>query len=114
MSSFKGCLTNRLRCLHFIDDILKAIEAIERFVAQMELSDFQNDKKTIRAIERELEIIGEAVKKLPAELTQDYQEIPWKLIARMRDRLIHHYWETEGAGKKIVQYCAGFFFVFKT
>jgi uncharacterized protein with HEPN domain len=49
------------------------------------------DRKTQDAVIRNLEIIGEAVKNLPAELTDKYPEIPWKNIAGMRDRLIHHY-----------------------
>ena len=80
---------------HFLEDIIEAIEAIERFVIQMDLEQFQNDEKTIRAVEREFEIIGEAVKKLPDTITKNYPTIPWKAIAGIRDRLIHHYWDTE-------------------
>lgn len=60
----------------------------------MGFDDFAQDKKTIRAVEREFEIIGESVKKLP-DYSEEYPEIPWKSIARMRDHLIHHYWRTE-------------------
>lgn len=81
--------------LHFLEDILEAIEAIERFIRQMDFEQFQSDEKTIRAVEREFEIIGEAVKKLPETITKDHPAIPWKAIAGMRDRLIHHYWNTE-------------------
>lgn len=80
---------------HFFDDILKAIEAIERFVFHMNYDDFAHDEKTIRAVEREFEIIGEAVKKIPDAMTRKYPAVPWRLAAGMRDRLIHHYWETE-------------------
>ncbi len=80
---------------HFFDDIFEAIEAIERFVSQMNFEQFQRDEKTIRAVEREFEIIGEAVKKIPELITKDHPSVPWKAIAGMRDRLIHHYWETE-------------------
>ena len=80
---------------HFLDDILHAIEDVERFVAQMDFESFAVDEKTVRATEREFEIIGESVKKLPHSLTHEYPEIPWRAIAGMRDRLIHHYWETE-------------------
>ena len=80
---------------HFFEDILEAIEAIERFTREMDFEQFQSDDKTIRAVEREFEIIGEAVKKIPEEITTDYPTTPWKAIAGMRDRLIHHYWDTE-------------------
>ena len=81
--------------LHFLEDILKATDAIERFVIHMDYETFATDEKTIRAVEREFEIIGEAVKKVPESFTIKYPEIPWRSVAGMRDRLIHHYWETE-------------------
>jgi len=81
--------------LHFLEDILKALESIEDYVEGMEYESFKEDKKTKRATERELEIVGESVKKLPDSLTGNYPDIPWRAIAGMRDRLIHHYWNTE-------------------
>lgn len=80
---------------HFLEDIFEAIESIERFVEQMDLKQLQNDEKTIRAVEREFEIIGEAVKQIPEAITKNYPATPWKAIAGMRDRLIHHYWDPE-------------------
>lgn len=87
-------MTDRIHT-HFIEDIHEAISAIERFVDGMNFEQFFDDEKTIRAVERELEIIGEAVKQLPLEVTSNYSDIPWKAIAGMRDHLIHHYWHTE-------------------
>ena len=81
--------------LHVLQDILKASKNIEKFVDQMDFDHFEGDAKTIRAVERELEIIGEAVKRLPDDLVHEYPEIPWRAVAGMRDRLIHHYWDTE-------------------
>ena len=81
--------------LHFLEDILKATDAIDRFVFHMKYETFAYDEKTIRAVEREFEIIGEAVKKIPNSFTEKYPDIPWRSVAGMRDRLIHHYWETE-------------------
>ncbi len=57
----------------------------------MSYDDFSRDKKTIYAVVRGLEIIGEAVKKVPKELRESYPDIPWKRIAGMRDKLIHEY-----------------------
>lgn len=82
---------------HFLADILEAVNAVERFTAQMDFAQFQRDEKTIRAVERELEIIGEAVKKIPEHITAAHPAVPWRAIAGMRDRLIHHYWDTEAA-----------------
>lgn len=81
--------------LHYLEDILKALESIQDYVENMEFDSFKVDKKTIRATEREFEIIGESVKKLPDSLTSQYPDTPWRAIAGMRDRFIHHYWDTD-------------------
>lgn len=47
------------------------------------------------AFEREMEILGEAVKRLPVEMTAKYPSIPWKQIAGARDRISHGYDETD-------------------
>lgn len=52
---------------------------------------FYEDETIKRAFVRSLEIIGEAVKTIPAEILQKYTEIKWNNIAGMRDKLIHHY-----------------------
>jgi len=82
---------------HFLADILAAINATARFTKQMDFEQFRSDEKTIRAVERELEIIGEAVKKIPEHITAAHPSVPWRAIAGMQDRLIHHYWDTEAA-----------------
>ena len=51
----------------------------------------ESDKKTLYAVIRCLEIIGEAVKKIPTNIKEKYSEIPWKEIGGMRDKLIHEY-----------------------
>lgn len=86
----------------YLEDILDAMGSIERFVAGMKLENFIGDDKTVSAVIRKFEIIGEATKQIPEELTQKYPKIPWKEMAGMRDRLIHFYfgvdhnlvWET--------------------
>ncbi len=49
------------------------------------------DRPAQLALERALEILGEAVKRLPVELLERYPAVPWKLVAGMRDRLSHGY-----------------------
>ena len=75
----------------FIQDILLAIERIESFISGMDYDAFVDDDKTLSAVVRKLEIIGEAVKQLPESFTQQHKNIPWKQIAGMRDKLIHFY-----------------------
>ncbi len=61
------------------------------FVRNMTYEDFVGDNKTVYAVIRALEIIGEASKNVPPSLKARYSEIPWKEIAGMRDKVIHAY-----------------------
>ncbi|HXG23594.1 MAG TPA: DUF86 domain-containing protein [Chthonomonadales bacterium] len=75
----------------FLEDILSAMDAIERFVEGMSLEDLRQDDKTSSAVIRKFEIIGEATKHIPSRLRKAYPDIPWKEMAGMRDRLTHAY-----------------------
>jgi uncharacterized protein with HEPN domain len=74
----------------YLSHIRDSIELIRDYTSDGE-DYFYEDRKTQDAVIRNLEIIGEAVKQLPSELTCKYGDIPWRDIAGMRDRLIHHY-----------------------
>jgi len=75
----------------FLSDIQEAICRIMEYSAGMTYQAFLEDTKTQDAIIRNLEIIGEAVKNLSKELQEGHADIPWKSMAGVRDRLIHHY-----------------------
>jgi len=75
----------------FIEDIIAAITAIEKFVANMSFEEFLADDKTSSAVIRKFEIIGEAVKNIPDNIREQHPSIPWKEMAGMRDKLIHFY-----------------------
>ncbi len=75
----------------FIHDILEAIDDIELFTKGQEFDDFKQDRKTIYAVTRAIEIMGEATKNIPNSIRQQYPQVPWKRIAGMRDKLIHGY-----------------------
>lgn len=77
--------------LLYLDDISDAIKKIESFISEITEEQFFKDDKTIFAVTRALEIIGEAVNKIPEELKEKYPEIPWKDIYGMRNVLIHAY-----------------------
>ncbi len=75
----------------YLQDIVASITKAESFVNGMTLQDFEKDEKTIYAVVRALEVIGEAVKKVPSTVRQKHKNIPWKEMAGMRDKLIHEY-----------------------
>lgn len=76
----------------FIKDILDNIEKINKFVEGMDFNHFKNDEKTIYAVTRSLEIIGEAVGCIPKEVKDKYEKIPWKDIKNFRNQVVHKYW----------------------
>ena len=78
-------------CRDYVCDILNSIKDIEDFVCGMSFEQFAFDRKTTNAVIRSLEVIGEAVKKIPQEVKNKYPDIPWKYMAGMRDKLIHEY-----------------------
>jgi len=82
-----------------IDDILDAIARIEQYVEGLTLEQFQADQKTIDAVVRNLEIIGEAVRHLSADSENLLDGAPWVDIAGMRNILIHEYF---GVDLKII------------
>lgn len=75
----------------YIRHILDAISRIERYVSGVEEKEFQNNEMMQDAIIRQIEIIGEASKKLSSDTKDAYKDIEWKDIAGMRDKLIHDY-----------------------
>jgi len=75
----------------YIRDILNSIDEIETFVKEMSFEEFIQDKKTVNAVIRSLEVIGEAAKNIPELIRIKHVNIPWKKMAGMRDKLIHEY-----------------------
>ncbi len=75
----------------YFQDIIEAMENALIFVEGMDFEKFKEDKKTIYAVSRAIEIIGEAVKNIPENIKKHYLDIPWRSIAGMRDKLIHAY-----------------------
>lgn len=75
----------------YLRHILEAIERIEFYLTDIDKEAFEKGFLIQDGTIRQLEIIGEAVKNLTVDLRDDYANIPWKNMAGMRDKLIHHY-----------------------
>ena len=82
-------MTRELR--DYLNDIVDAMAKALKFVEGMSYEDFVNDDKTVFAVVRALEVVGEAVKNIPEDFREKYPHIPWKDLAGMRDKLIHGY-----------------------
>lgn len=78
----------------FLAHVLEAIECAQAFTVEGRLA-FMDDRKTQSAVIRQLEIVGEAVKRLSADLTASVPGVPWRQIAGTRDRLIHGYFQVD-------------------
>jgi uncharacterized protein with HEPN domain len=74
-----------------IEDILAAIRKIERYTSGMDQAVFRKDEKTIDAVVRNLEIVGEASRQLPEDFLGRYPEVPWRQITGLRNRIVHEY-----------------------
>jgi len=64
--------------LMYIEDILLAMSRIEEYIHELDFVNFKRDYKTVDAVIRNFEIIGEASKNLPAEIKEKYPLIPWE------------------------------------
>ena len=75
----------------FLLDMMEAIRRVELYTEGLSYQDFLRKIETQDALVRNLEIIGEASKNISKDLRIEYNHIPWKEIAGMRDKVIHFY-----------------------
>ena len=75
----------------FLEDIVTACERIDAYTRDLTFDSFSADPRTVDAVVRNLEVIGEAVKSVPPEVRQQMPDIEWQRIAGLRDILIHNY-----------------------
>ena len=75
----------------FIKHILDSIDAVENYTKNLSEDQFLRSLEKQDAIVRRVEIIGEAVRNIPADFRQAYPDIPWRKISGMRDKLVHEY-----------------------
>lgn len=75
----------------YLKHILQAILKIEDYTNSISYNTFITTSLIQDGVVRQIEIIGEATKRLSGKIKEDYQSLPWKKIAGMRDKLIHGY-----------------------
>ncbi|WOF15436.1 DUF86 domain-containing protein [Methanoplanus sp. FWC-SCC4] len=75
----------------FLEDITEAAGRISDYIDNYSKKEFENDQKTIDAVVRNIEIIGEAVSNIPEDFRDKYPHIPWKRIVGVRNIVIHKY-----------------------
>jgi len=75
----------------YLQDISTSCGKIERYIHNLSSVEFLNDDKTVDAVIRNLTVIGEAAKNLPAAIRERYAQVEWRKIAGLRDLLIHKY-----------------------
>ncbi|MBF0520766.1 MAG: DUF86 domain-containing protein [Nitrospirae bacterium] len=74
-----------------IEDILTCANRIIKYTENMDIKEFSTDEKTIDAVMRNFQVIGEAVKNLPKELINTHKNIKWVNIMGLRNIIVHEY-----------------------
>lgn len=74
-----------------IEDILDAVRRIQAYTADMTADQFREDRKTIDAVVRNIEIIGEAARHVPREIQKASPRVAWPQMRGMRNVMIHEY-----------------------
>ena len=79
----------------YLEDIVEASERIASYLKDLTYSEFETDQMRIDAVIRNLQIVGEAVKKLPDSIKNGYPNIAWQEIAGLRNRVTHVYFDVD-------------------
>lgn len=83
-------MTKKRQHIGYLADIAGEINKVKLFIKGMSFDQFKGDEKTVYAVVRAIEIIGEASKKVPDDIKQIQPVIPWREISGMRDKLVHN------------------------
>ena len=75
----------------YVADMIEACERIDEYTRGRTATELRGDRRTIDAVVRNLEILGEAAKRVPSDLRERAQGVPWRQVTGMRDVLAHEY-----------------------
>ena len=75
----------------FVLDMFLSCQNVLEYTKGMSFEDFKKDSKTVDAVVRNIEILGEAVKNITSSFREKYPEVEWSEIAKTRDKFIHFY-----------------------
>lgn len=81
---------NRIYSL-YLEDMLLSMERIEEYTNGLDFINFKRDYKTVDAVVRNFEIIGEAAKHIPNDIANKYQDVPWRKMYNLRNIISHEY-----------------------
>ncbi len=84
-------MSRKRRDKEYLADVVEAAQRIVSYTAELSYEEFLADRKTQDAVLRNLQVMGEAVKKLSAPVKQAHPHLPWKQMAGMRDKVVHDY-----------------------
>jgi uncharacterized protein with HEPN domain len=74
-----------------LNDMIRNLELAVTFARDVSYEEFERDERINYAVIRALEIVGESAKRIPEDFRAKHDQIPWKAMSGMRDRLIHAY-----------------------
>jgi len=74
-----------------LNDMLESIDKVDQYTQGMSFDAFSNDQKSIDAVVRNLEIIGEAANRLPDDFKERHSSVEWYKVVGLRNRIIHEY-----------------------
>ena len=84
-------MKEKRNCQMYFDDILTSIERIFEYTQGLDFAGFKRDYKTVDAVIRNFEILGEAAKNIPDSIKERYPDVPWDEMYYLRNRISHAY-----------------------
>ena len=79
----------------YVEDVLECIKKVEKYIGDMDFTLFEKDDKTVDAVIKNLETIGEATGHIPDDIKARHKDIPWKEIVGLRNRIVHGYFNID-------------------